>query len=67
MIVIRTKVNTMMKVNSLGRGRRIIRVYAVNIVPSTFIPQRKYIGGTQLRHKAVVLSVVSGTTMYPRD
>lgn len=68
MIVIRTaKVITMMKVKSLGRGRRITRVYVVSIVPSTIIPQRKSIGRTQLRQKAKLSSILPGVTMCPRD
>lgn len=68
MIVIRTaKVITMMKVNSLGRGRRITRVYVVNIVPRTTIPQRKSVGRTQMRHKSMTSSIGSGATMCPPD
>lgn len=68
MIVIRTeKVITTTKVNTLGRRRRIIRVYVVNIVTRIMMTQKKSIGRTQLRHMPRMSSIVSGATLYPRD
>ncbi len=68
MIVIRNeKVITMTKVNALGRGRPITRVYVDNIVTRIMITQKKRTGRTQLRHVLRISSIVSGATVYPRD